>query len=109
MTLLERGHHLAHVLHALRAGLLDHLGDRRLGLGVRHLLRQEPLDDLDLAALLVGKLLAAALVVELDRFLALLDHLLHEPEQIVVGERPLAAGARLDVGVLDRRIDQPQG
>src|SRR5262245_2627603 len=32
MALLERGHDLAHVLHAGGAGLLDHGGDRGLGL-----------------------------------------------------------------------------
>ena len=71
-------------------------------------LRQEAGDDRDLAALLVGELLAAALLVEVDRFLALLDHLLHQREQRAVVERLLAGAARLDVGVLDRGIDQPQ-
>ncbi len=60
-------------------------------------------------ALLVGQLRPAALVVELDQFLALLDQLLQEAEDIGIGERALAASARLDVGILDRRIDHPQG
>ena len=65
-------------------------------------------DDLDLAALLVGEFLAAGLVVDFDRFLALLDHLLQEAEELVVGQHGLALPLRLDVGVLDRRIDQAQ-
>ena len=85
-------------------------GDRRLRLGLRHLLRQKALDDLDLAALLVGELLAAALVVELDQFLALLDHLLQKPEQVVVGERPLppvraSMSAFLIAALTSRRVE----
>src|SRR5262245_2709267 len=48
MALLERGHDLAHVLHAGGAGLLDHRRDRGLRLRLRHLLRQEALDHFDL-------------------------------------------------------------
>ena len=108
MRLLERGHHLAHVLHALRAGRLDRLLDRGLGLGLAHLLGQVGLDDLDLAALLLRELVAAAFDVDVDRLLALLDHLLQEPQQLLVGERGLAGALGLDVGVLDRGIDQAQ-
>ncbi len=62
----------------------------RLRLRFRHLLGKIGRDDLDLAALPIGKLRAAGLVVELDRFLALLDHLLQQAEKFLVGERLLA-------------------
>src|SRR5215213_11842497 len=71
---LEHRDHLAHVLHPGRAGLGDGRCYRSLHIGLRHLLRQVGLDDRDFLALLFGELGAAALVVELDRFLALLDH-----------------------------------
>src|SRR5262249_44508938 len=38
VALLERRHHLAHVLHAGGADLLHHTGDRGLRFGLRHLL-----------------------------------------------------------------------
>src|SRR2546422_6701764 len=109
MALLERGHHLAHVLDALRAGCLDGFGDRRFGLRLRHLLRQVFSDDLDLAALAIGELLASGLVVDLDRFLALLDELVQQADDLIVAERPLAPRFRLDVRVLDGGIDEAQG
>ena len=74
---------------------------------LRHLLRHEALDDLDLGTLAVGQFLAAGLVVDLDQFLALLDHLLQDAEQIIVGER-FPRTFLLDLGVLDRRIDEAQ-
>src|SRR5262249_23189648 len=83
VTLFERGHDLAHVLHALRARLADGSGDRGLCFVLGHLLRQVSPHDRDFLALLVGKLDAAALLVQLDRFLALLDHLLQQAEQII--------------------------
>ena len=51
---------------------------------------------------------AAALLVKLGRFLALLDHLLEQRHQVRLVERLLALPARLDVGVLDRRVHHPQ-
>jgi len=47
-------------------------------------------------------------VVELDRFLALLDELLQQAEDLLVGQHRLAAALRLEVGVLQCGIDQPQ-
>ena len=92
----------------MRAGLADHGGDRRLGLVLGHLLRQIGGDDRDFLALLGGEVGTAALLVKLDRFVALLDHLLQQSQQIVVAQRRLAQAARLDVGVLQRRVDEPQ-
>src|SRR5262249_21817853 len=43
-----------------------------------------------------------------DRFLALLDQLLQQAEKLLVGERLLALALRLEVGVLERGIDQAQ-
>ena len=51
----------------------------------------------------------ARLLVDLHQFLALLDHLLQQAEHVVLGEPRLALHLRLDVGILDRRIDQTQG
>ena len=104
----QRGDHLAHVLHAGGAGFGDGVRDRLLHLVVGHLLRQIRRDHRDLLALLRCKLGAAALFVELDRLLALLDHLLEDAEQIGVRQRRLAVAARLDVGVLDGRVDHAQ-
>jgi hypothetical protein len=100
--------HLAHVLHAGGAGLGDRGRYRRLHLVLRHLLGQVGRDDRDLLALLRGEFGAAALVVEFDRFLALLDHFLKHAKQIGVRQRRLALAARGDVGVLDGRIDHAQ-
>src|SRR5262245_57726866 len=108
VRLLERRHDLAHVLDAGGTGRLYGFSDRRFRLGVRHLAREKRPDDLDLAALLPGELVAAGLVVDLRGFLVLLDQLLQQREEVVVGERSLLAGFRLDIGVLDRGIDQPQ-
>ena len=55
-------------------------------------------DDRDLLALLRGQFGTAALVVEFDRFLALLDHLLKHAEQVGIAQRRLALPARLDIG-----------
>src|SRR5712691_8758673 len=58
IALLERGHDLAHVLHARGPRRLDDLGHGRLRLRFRHLLGKVRADDLDLAALARGKLRA---------------------------------------------------
>src|SRR5499427_3998406 len=108
IALLESGHDLAHVLDAGRAGRLDDLRNGRLRLRFRHLLGKISRDDLDLAALAIGKLRPASLVVKLDRFLALLDQLLQQAEKLLVGERLLALALRLEVGVLERGVDQAQ-
>ena len=67
---------------------------------------QEALDHGDLGFLGGGAVLAAVLAVDVGRFAALLDHFLQHfgDERVVVLGR--AAGARLDVAVLDRRLDQ---
>ena len=44
-------------------------------------------DDLDLLALLGGELGASGLLVDVERFLALLDHLAHDVEDLGVVER----------------------
>ena len=69
--------------------------------------RQEALDHGDLGLFRGGQLLAVALAVELDRFAALLDHLLQHfgDQRVVVGLG--RSGAQFDVAVLDRRLDQP--
>src|ERR1043166_9382570 len=108
MALLERGHDLAHVLHALRTGLADRGSDRGLCFLLRHLLRQVTRNDRDFLALLRREVGAAALLVKLDRFLALLDHLLQQTDTVVLAQRRFAPPARLDVGVLPRRVDEPQ-
>ncbi len=51
---------------------------------------------------------AAALVVQLDGFLALFDHFLEYAEEIRVGQGRLAFPARGDIGVLDGRINHAQ-
>ena len=56
------------------------------GLDVGHLLRQIGGDDLDLLALLRGEFGAAGLFVDVERFLALLDHLAHDVEDIGVAQ-----------------------
>src|SRR5579872_6094398 len=71
VLLLERCHHLAHVLDALCAHGGDHLLDRGLGIGIRHLLGQEALDDSDLRLLFLRELGPIALFIELDRLAAL--------------------------------------
>src|SRR5215211_136993 len=96
---------LAHVLHRCGAGLADRRGDRGARLGVVHLPRQEALDDGDLLALLIGELAAAGLIVDRDRFLALLDHLLQECEDLLLARLPPARAPRLDILVLERRLD----
>src|SRR5258708_1353464 len=108
IALLERGHDLAHVLHARGPRRPDDLGHGRLRLRFRHLLGTVRAHDLALAALPRGKLRAAAFVVELDRFLALLDQLLQQATDLFVREHALAAALRLEVGVLERGIDQAQ-
>src|SRR5262249_42214665 len=108
VALLECGHDLAHVLHALRARFADHPGDRGLRFLLGHLLRQVSRDDRDFLALLVGKLGAAALLVKLERCLPLLDHLLQQAEQVVAVEPRLAVAGRLGVAVLQSRVDEPQ-
>jgi len=108
VALLEGGHYLAHVFDAGRARRLDRLCNGRPRLPFRHLFGKIGCDDLDLAALAVGKLGAASFVVELNRFLPLLDQLLQQAEKLLVGEGLLALPLRLDVGVLERGIDQAQ-
>ena len=75
---------------------------------LRHLRGQIGADDVDLAALLVGKFLAPGPVVDFDQFLTLLDEFLQEPKQLVLAKRGLALALRLEVGVLERGIDQPE-
>ena len=72
----QHADHLAHVLHARRAGFLDGGVDRRSDLGIGHLFRQIAGDDHDLVGFLLREFRPAALLVQLFRFLALLDHLL---------------------------------
>src|SRR5215831_14664564 len=98
---LQDADHLAHVLDAGRIGLGDGRANGRLDLVLRHLLGQIGRNDRDLLAFLCRELRASALVVELDRLLALLDHLLQQRKQFSVGQGRLALPARLDIGVLD--------
>ena len=106
MAGLQFGHDAAHVLHAGRAQLrLDRL-DRGGRFGVAHLGREEAFDDRDLGLFGVGEFLAAAAFVHLDRFAALLDHLLQHLDHHGIVVRRGGAGAQFDVAVLDRRLDQ---
>jgi hypothetical protein len=57
----------------------------------------------------VAPVLAPGLLVDAQRFLALLDHLLQHDKQIGVAERLLALPAIGDIPVLDRCIDGTQG
>ncbi len=108
MARLQLGHHAAHVLHARGTQLgLDRL-DRGSGRRFVHLRRQECLDHRDFGGFGVGQLLAAALHEHLDRFAALLDHLLqhfHHQRIVILGR---FAGARFDVAVLDRGLHEAQ-
>jgi hypothetical protein len=63
--------------------------------------------DLDGAAFNDPAMTVNTLVVELDRFLALIDYLLQEAGEVVFGER-LAGCARLDLGILDRGADEAE-
>ena len=63
-------------------------------------------DDLDLLALLRGEVGAAGLLVDVEQFLALLDHLAHDVEDFGVGERHALGGAGFALQNLG--IDQPQ-
>ena len=90
------------------AGVLDRLRDSGAGLGLRHLFWQIGCNDCDLVTLLLRQLGTPALLIKYNRFLALLDHLLQQRLELVVTERCLALTTRLDVRVLERRIDKPQ-
>jgi hypothetical protein len=72
-------------------------------------LGEEAFDHRDFRAFRVGEFGAAAGLVHLDRFAALLDHLLEDfgDEQVVVRGR--GAGAQLDVAILQRRKDEADG
>src|SRR6266446_2172326 len=105
---LQRADHLAHVLHTGCADILHSLSDGGLDLVLRHLLRQIGRDDGNLVAFLFRQLGAAALLVKLDRFVALFDHLLQHAQHRVVAERALALSARFDIGILEGRVDESQ-
>ena len=77
--------------------------DLGLRVGVAHLRGQEALDHRDFGLLDLGAVVAAVLAVDVGGFAALLDHFLQDfgDERVVILGR--AAGARLDVAVLDRR------
>ena len=109
MAFLKDRHGAAHVLDALGLDLGDHSGDCGAGVGFRELLRQEGLDIGDFLALLLGELGAGVLLIDPGAFLALLDHLGQQGAQFVVGEGILALAALLDVAVLQRRVDEPEG
>ena len=67
---------------------------------------EKALDHGDFRGLGVGQLLAPALAVHLDRFPALLHHLLqHLGDEHVVRGR-IGGPAQLDVAILQRRLDQ---
>ena len=81
-------------------------GNRLGGFEVRHALGQIGGDDLDLFALLGGKVGAAGLLVDVERFLALLDHLAHDVEDFGVGQRHALGAAGL--ALQDRGVDEAQ-
>ena len=100
---------LAHVLHRGCARLGDGGLDGGAGLGLVELLGQEALDDLGLLALLGGELVSFVLGVHMRALLALLDHLLEQREDLLVGRRAPVGATRLDVLVLDRGLDHAHG
>src|SRR5580658_7815414 len=105
-SFLQRRHGAAHVLERCGFELLDQRGNRRSGLQIRHALGQVSRDDVDLLALLGGELGAAGLLVDVERFLALLDHLAHDVEDLGVAElEPLGAGG---LALQDRGIDHAE-
>src|SRR6516165_4962608 len=104
----QHRHDLAHVPDALRAHLIDGLRNRRLHLRLGHLLRKIGADHVNLGSLAIGELLAAGRIVEGDRFLALLDHLLQDAQQIAVGKLRPARELILNIGVLDGSADKAQ-
>ena len=57
---------------------------------------------------LLGEFGAAGIGIDLLGFLALLDHLGEQLEQLGVGRLALAGGARGDVAILDGGADQPE-
>src|SRR5262249_42937791 len=65
-------------------------------------------DDADFGTLLISEFLAAALFKGCDRVLTLLDHLLQYADNVGIGQPRLLCHLRLNVGVLDGRIDEPQ-
>ncbi|MNV67691.1 hypothetical protein D3C71_1605000 [compost metagenome] len=93
----------------MRAGFLDHRSTEFLDLILWQLSRQELVDDDDFLALLLGKLRPAALIVHAGGFLALLDHLGEDLQDLVVANRILAQATVGDVTILDRSLDQPHG
>src|ERR1700722_15760681 len=106
-TLLERRHGTAHVFERCGFELLDQRGNRRRGLHIGHALGQVGGDDFDLLALLGRELGAAGLLVDVERFLALLDHLAHDVEDLGGAElEPLGAGG---LARKNRGIDHAQG
>src|SRR5262249_43172941 len=101
----QNANDLAHVLHTGGTSLFHRRFDRRLHFVIRHLLGQIAGDDGNLLLLLLDQIGAAALLVKLDRFLPLLDHLLQEADHLGIAERRLAGTARLNIGILERGID----
>ena len=76
------------------------------GFDVGHLLWQIGRNDLDLLALLGGEFGAPGLLVDVEQFLALLDHLAHDVEDFGVAQRrPLGAAG---LALQNRGIDQAQ-
>ena len=72
------------------------------------MLRQIGSDDGDLFLFLFHQVGAAALLIELDRFLPLLDHFLQDAEHLGVAKRRFSGTARLDIGILQRGIDHAE-
>ena len=87
---------------------LDQRRNRLRRFHVGHLLRQVGGDDLDLLALLVGEVGAAGLLVDVERFLALLDHLAHDVENFGVAQRdrsaPLVSRCRI-AALISRSVE----
>src|SRR5262249_38043228 len=104
IALFQDAHHLADLLGAGSPHLLDDGRDRRLGLSLAQLLRQELLDDGNLGGLLIRLRLAASPLIKGMRFAPLLDHPLQLRRYLGVQDR-LPGG---DVGLLESGADEPQ-
>ena len=92
----------------MRAELGNCGADNGFELCAGELLREIAADDLDFVAFAVGKLLASGAIVYFSGFLTLFNELLQQRVKIALRKHIPALHLRLDIGVLDGRIDQSE-